>query len=171
MDNKEIQRWLDNADKGIAEGKPQYALASSKNLQRLGRNDLAERALRDAHDIFGDSIQVFRALATIIRERDPREGLKFAEAQAHSFGNNARFQKALALADLQRAPEAIMEIEEILMKIPKLGRLSKRDAKVSENTIPTAERMRPRMSLNVSPDLSMLAASCGLPSALSLAEK
>ena len=118
MDNKEIQRWLDNADKGIAEGKPQYALASSKNLQRLGRNDLAERALRDAHDIFGDSIQVFRALATIIRERDPREGLKFAEAQAHSFGNNARFQKALALADLQRAPEAIMEIEEILMDDP-----------------------------------------------------
>lgn len=122
MEDKEIQKWLDNADKGIAEGKPQYVLASSNRLQRLGRKDLAEKVLRDGYDIFSDSIEVFRALATAIREKDPQEGLTFADEALPSFGNAARFQRTLALADLQRVPKAIKEIEEILRDDPHFRR-------------------------------------------------
>jgi len=120
MNEKEVQRWLDNANKGIRESRPDFVLASSKNLRRLGKDDLAEKILREAHEVFPDNLQVFRALATIIREKNPRQGLAFAEGEIQSFGAQARFQRALAFADLHRVPDAILEIENILKADPKL---------------------------------------------------
>lgn len=114
MEDSEVGRWIDNANKGIAEGKPQFVLASSNNLQKLGRRDLVEKVLRDGYEVFNDNLQIFRALATLIRERSPNEAIAFSEEAISRFGNNARFQKALALANLGRRPEAIAQIESLL---------------------------------------------------------
>ena len=118
MSDTEIQRWLENAERGISEHKPQFVLASSKKLRALNRKDLAEQVLRDGYVIFHDTIEIFRALATIIRERDSEEALRFAEEATDQFGGNARFQKALALADLGRRLDAINEIEEVVNDDP-----------------------------------------------------
>lgn len=120
MRRDDVQYWVDNADRGIAEGKPAWVLSSSKNLKRLGKDDLAEKVLRDAHQVFADNLPVFRELCSTLRQKNPQEALEFAEGNIQEFGNHARFQQALALADLGRAPEAIRQIEEILQEEPQL---------------------------------------------------
>jgi len=109
-----IQRWIDNAEKGIRENKPNYVLTSSNRLKSLNRPDIAERILKEAIEVFDSNTQLFRELASIIVERDPAEGLNFANDRINKFGNHARYQKAIALSKLGRNYESIEEIENII---------------------------------------------------------
>lgn len=113
MSEEEIKRWEENANKGIRENKPNYVLTSSKKLKALNKADIAEKLLIDAFNVFSQDRFIFRELATTIIDRDPIEGLKFADDNISTFGNHARFQKAVALSKLERLPEAISLIEAI----------------------------------------------------------
>jgi predicted nucleotide-binding protein len=114
MFEPEIQRWTENAETGIRENKPSYVLSSSKKLKSLNRADLAEKILKEAIVVFDDNIPLFRELSDTISERDPNEGLNFANDNINKFGNHAIFQRAIALSKLGRNLEAIQDIEDIV---------------------------------------------------------
>ncbi|MFX0200175.1 MAG: TIR domain-containing protein [Candidatus Hodarchaeota archaeon] len=114
MEDSEIKRWLDNSEKGIRENKPNYVLTSSKKLKSLNRPELAEQILTEAMDFFDEKTSFFRELASTIIEQDPKRGLDFANENTNNFGNQAKYQKAIALSELGRENEAIMEIENII---------------------------------------------------------
>ena len=121
MSDQEIQELLDNARRGIAENKPHWVISSSRRLkQDFNRFDLAEEILREAFPVFSRNVQVFRELATTITEQDATEGLRFADQHIDRFGEDARFQKAVALAKLNRHLDAAGEIEESIAQNPKL---------------------------------------------------
>jgi predicted nucleotide-binding protein len=117
--NDDTDFWLSNAERGIIENKPHFVLASSNRLRKnFNRPDLAEKVLRDGLEVFTDNVQMFRELMTVIIDRDPREGLDFAQEHVARFGNHARFQKAVALGKLGRVREGLIELEQILSEEP-----------------------------------------------------
>ncbi|HVM62956.1 MAG TPA: nucleotide-binding protein [Verrucomicrobiae bacterium] len=116
MSKLEVQRWIDNADKGIAQNIPSFVLSSSKQLKSIGRADEAEKVLRRAFEVFHDNALIFRELAATITDRDAVEGLEFAQQHVDILGDHANYQRAIALSKLERVGEAIRVIEEIVRR-------------------------------------------------------
>lgn len=114
----EIKKWVENAEEGIRDDKPNYVLTSVDRLSKINEKDIAEKLLREAFDIFDNNVQLFRKLSSIISQKDAEKGIEFAEKNINKFGNDAFFQKALALSMLKRNSEAIAIIERIIQEEP-----------------------------------------------------
>ena len=119
------QKWLENAERGIAQGRPGYVLTSSRELKKLGKPDEAEAVLRKALEEFSgerfprDKIKILTNLCSIVMGREPSEVLELIR---HSGYKDAglRLMEATALGRLGREPEAISLLEDEIKLNPEL---------------------------------------------------
>jgi tetratricopeptide (TPR) repeat protein len=118
--DQEVERWIQNAEKGIIGNKPNYVLTSSSRLKALGKTDDAIKILEEALSVFSDNLPIFRELSTMIIEKDPVKGIELAKNNVTKFGVHAKFQEAVALSKLGRNKEAITQIENVLKEAPEL---------------------------------------------------
>lgn len=114
MPEFDVQFWIENAQTGIRDAQPNMIHASTSKLRSANKSDVAEQILKEALKIYPGQVSYFRELSSIIIERNPAEGLTFAEAYASQFGSHALFQKALALSKLGSNAEAINVILSII---------------------------------------------------------
>ena len=115
-----LDKWIDNADKGIKNRRPDYIVTSANRLCEAKRNDMAEVVLQKGLQAFPGNAKLFSKLAKLITDRDPEGGYRFSDKYIGQIGEKALYHKVVALKELKRDSEAIQELEAILKRNPEI---------------------------------------------------
>jgi predicted nucleotide-binding protein len=116
--NSAAQKWIDNAETGIARRRPGYVLKSSMELRALGEIDEATNVLRRSirsKDFFASLDDSTRGkfltlLCSLVKDDNPSEVLEIADALP-VMDPGVLLLKATALGRLDRHAEAIALLE------------------------------------------------------------